>query len=159
MKTGHIVAAAGGLLAGIVLMAVIMVLAAPGLMIIENDSRYNYEQTLERIHTNAKELGWKIPTVHELHNAVAPYGYEVDRVAVLELCQPHHAARILARDDARLITSLMPCRLSVYETSEGRVVISRMNSGLVAQVFGGVIAEVMAEASAENEKMISDIIR
>ncbi len=157
MKTT--ITAIGGLVVGMILMAVLVIAAAPGMMIIEDDSRYSYEETLERIHANAKAMDWKIPTVHKLHEAVAPYGYEVERVAVLELCQPHHAAQILAQDDSRVVTSLMPCRLSVYETSDGRVVISRMNSGLIAQTFGGIIAEVMAEASADNEQMIADIIR
>jgi uncharacterized protein (DUF302 family) len=151
--------ALGGVVFGVVLMVILMMTTAPSLMIIENESRYSYEETIENIQNNAKELGWKIPAIHELHKAVASHGYDVARVAVLELCQPDHAAKILARDDARLVTSLMPCRISVYETSDGRVIMSRMNSNLIAQVFGGVIAEVMAEASTENEKMLENLVK
>lgn len=157
MKTT--IAAISGFAIGIILTVVLGIALAPGMMIIEDDSRYSYEETVERIQANAEGMDWKIPTVHKLHEAVAPYGYEVERVAVMELCQPHHAAQILRHDHTRVITSLMPCRISVYETSDGRVVISRMNSGLIAQSFGGVIAEVMVEASADNEQMIANIIR
>jgi uncharacterized protein (DUF302 family) len=94
-----------------------------------------------------------------IHDAVSPYGYEVDRVAVLELCQPHHAGRILAEDRAKVVTSMMPCRVSVYETSDGRVIVSRMNTSLMAQAFGGTVASVMAEATQENEAILKSVIQ
>lgn len=54
---------------------------------------------------------------------------------------------------------MMPCRLSVYETSDGKVIISRMNTGLVSKVFGGLVTEVMAQASAENEQILSAVLQ
>ena len=95
---------------------------------------------------------------HELHKAVAKSGFDVKPVTVIELCQPKHAGKILKRDENRKVTSLMPCRVSVYETSDGNVVVSRMNSGLVSKLFGGEIAEVMTDASEETEEILSKTI-
>lgn len=148
-----------GLVLGVVLTTVVAVSAAPKIMIVEDQSNFDFDTTIEMIRTSARENEWKIPTVHMLHDAVAPYGYQVDRVAVIELCQPHHAAKILAEDASRSVTSLMPCRVSVYETADGRVIVSRMNTGLIAQVFGGTIAEVMAEATQDNEKILTKVLR
>jgi len=158
MSAKTLITAVIGIVIGAVLTAVVAVAAAPKLMILEDDSKYGFDVTIEMIRTSAVANEWKIPTVHMLHDAVSPYGYEVDRVAVIELCQPHHAAKILADDASRQVTSLMPCRVSVYETSDGRVVISRMNTGLIAQVFGGIIAEVMAEATLDNEKILTAVL-
>jgi len=159
VKTRLLMTGLGGAILGVTALMITGFSAAPSLMIVEDESRFDFEETVEWIQVNALDQGWKVPTVHLLHDAVSPYGYEVGRVAVLELCQPHHAARILAEDRAKMVTSLMPCRVSVYETSEGRVMLSRMNTGLMARAFGGTVAEVMAEATQENEAILANLIR
>lgn len=159
MKIRLLMTGLGGAVLGVAALMITGFSAAPGLMIVEDESRFDFDDTIEWLQVNASDQGWKVPTVHLLHDAVSPYGYSVERVAVLELCQPHHAARILAEDQARMVTSLMPCRVSVYETSDGRVMLSRMNTGLMGRAFGGTVAEVMAEATAENEAILADLIR
>ena len=154
-----VMASLGGFLVGVTAMALMAFSAAPRLMIVEDPSKFAFEETVQILKDTAAEQRWKVPTVHMLHDAVSPYGYEVDRVAVLELCQPHHAAQILAEDGAKAVTSMMPCRISVYETSDGQVIVSRMNTGLMAQAFGGTVARVMAEATQENEVIIGSVIR
>ncbi len=52
----------------------------------------------------------------------------------------------------------MPCRISVYEKSNGKTYISRMNSGILAKSFGGTVEEVMTEASKEVEEILSLLI-
>jgi len=159
MKTRFIMTGVGGFVVGVVAMMLTAFSAAPKLMIVEDESLFNFEDTVEIIKTTASEQNWKVPTVHMIHDAVSPYGYEVGRVAVLELCQPHHAGKILAEDRAKVVTSMMPCRVSVYETSDNRVIVSRMNTGLVAQAFGGTVASVMAEATQENETILKSVLR
>ncbi|MEY6431059.1 DUF302 domain-containing protein [Thioalkalicoccus limnaeus] len=147
-----------GFVVGFVTLGLVAFVAGPGVMIVEDDSRFGFDQTVETIRDSAIEAGWKVPTVHRIDEAVSQYGYQVPRVAVLELCQPQHAARILADGDAKVVTSLMPCRVSVYETADGRVVVSRMNTGLLARMFGGVVTEVMTEATQENEEILAAVI-
>ena len=69
-----------------------------------------------------------------------------------------HAGAILAESDERIVAALMPCRVSFYEKADGKVYISRMNSGLMAKTFGGLIAEVMAVASADVEVMLQPLL-
>jgi uncharacterized protein (DUF302 family) len=52
----------------------------------------------------------------------------------------------------------MPCRISVYEKSDGKVYISRLNGALLAHSFGGIIEEVMSQANNEMEEMINSLI-
>jgi uncharacterized protein (DUF302 family) len=149
---------AGGVI-GIIITAIALFFTAPSMMMVVDESQYDFDQSIAKIRESAAGEGWKVPTVHMLHQAVAGDGYVVGRAGVIELCQPHHAARILADESSRFITSMMPCRVSIYETSDGKVLISRMNTGLVAQLFGGLIAEVMAVATAENEKILAALLR
>ena len=148
----------GGLTMGVLLVAVVGYFAAPSLMIVEDDSRLSYEETIEMIQKSAKANNWKVPKVHRIDKSVAKAGHKVRPVTVIELCQPDHAAEILSEDDARVVTSMMPCRVSVYETEDGRVIVSRMNTTLVAGMFGGTVARVMANASQDQEKILSAVL-
>lgn len=147
-----------GFLLGIVLFGSVAFVAAPGIMIVEDVSPLGYEETVAAIQESAAEQGWKVPATYKLNKSVEEAGYDVLPVSVLELCHPDHAGKVLADDDARVVTSLMPCRISVYEKSDGTVVISRMNTGLISKVFGGIVTEVMAKASAENEVILSKVL-
>ena len=148
-----------GNVTGIIIVAIALMVYAPSIMILENDSKLGFQETVESIKTSAAAKGWKTPVAHELHEAVKKAGFEVKPATVIELCQPKHAGKILSRDENRIVTSLMPCRVSVYETSDGKVVISRMNSGLVSKLFGGEIATVMADASQETEEILAQTIK
>ncbi len=69
-----------------------------------------------------------------------------------------YSAEILELDDERIVSPMMPCRIAIYEKSDGTTYIARMNSSLVARAFGGQINETMQKASAETEEFISDLI-
>lgn len=90
---------------------------------------------------------------------MAKFGKEVNKVQVFELCHPDHAYKILSRDAERKVTSFMPCRVAIYEHSDKKVYVSRMNSGLMGKMMGGIIADVMTDASTESEAIISEIIK
>ncbi|MBE9525072.1 MAG: DUF302 domain-containing protein [Chloroflexi bacterium] len=153
-----ILSAIVGFVLGIIFLGGVVFLAAPGLMITEDISPLNYEDTVGAIQESAVELGWKVPKTYQLDASVVEAGYDVLPATVIELCHPDHAGKVLSEDAARVVTSLMPCRIAVYETSDGSVIISRMNSGLVSKVFGGTVTEVMSRASAENEVILSAVL-
>jgi uncharacterized protein (DUF302 family) len=157
-KLNPILTGAIGLLLGIVLTALVGTYLAPSMMIDENLSSYSFDETIERIETAAEENGWKVPAVHIISNSVASGGYEVAPVAVIELCKVDLAGQILSEDESRVVSSMMPCRVSIYETSNGDVVVSRMNTALVSKLFGGNIQSLMATATAETEVILNSVI-
>ena len=154
----HLLWAIGGLGAGLILAAVVMIVSAPPMMMTESVSQYDFEETLRVFEQTVADNGWKIPTVHDMQKTMDKYDHEVLDVMVYELCHPEHASRILKLDDERIVSSMMPCRVSFYKKSDGKVYISRMNSGLVGRLFGGVIAEVMNVAANESEMLIKPLL-
>ena len=158
MNKKMLIAGVGGFALGVVLVGLVMFLVAPNMMIVEDVSPLGYEETIQTINDAAAAQGWKVPAVHTIDASVNKAGYDVLPVSVIELCQPDHAAKILEDDEARVVTSMMPCRVSVYQTSDGQVIISRMNTGLVSKLFGGLVAEVMAQATADNEQILSAVL-
>ena len=62
-------------------------------------------------------------------------------------------------DDERIVSIFMPCRISVYEKSDGKTYISRLDGVNLSAMFGGIIEEVMTAANAEMENMISPLLK
>ncbi|MEN8201364.1 MAG: DUF302 domain-containing protein [Bacteroidota bacterium] len=149
-----------GLVLGVVLTFVVMYKAAPGMMLLEDESKFaTFEETVSQFEQSVKDHNWKIPTTHDLQNTMAKFGKDVKAVKVIELCHPDHAGKILEKSDERVVSSLMPCRVAIYEKEDGKVYISRMNSGLMASTMKGVIPEVMKEASKQNEEILEVILK
>lgn len=123
-------------------------------MVVETKSSMNYDDTLQSVKDATLAKGWKVPTIHKLDKTMKKFGHDVLPVAVIELCHPTHAAKILKEDDARMVSSFMPCRVAIYEKSDGTVIISRMNSSLMSNIFPDLISTVMSDATSEVEEII-----
>lgn len=157
MTKQQILYALVGLIAGIVLTSLLAYKSAPGMMLKEAESNYNFERSVEVFEQTAKDMGWKIPTVHDMKETMRVNGYEVNNMKVFELCHPDHAYEILSLDKERIVSNMMPCRVSIYEKSDGKTYVSWMNTSMMGNMMGGVIADVMGIASSESEKMISSL--
>jgi uncharacterized protein (DUF302 family) len=127
-------------------------------MILEDVSRYDFNTTVEKLTTAAANEGWKVPATHDLQNTIRNFGKEILPVKILEICHPKHSSRLLELDYERIVSTFMPCRISVYEKSNGKVYISRINAVLLSKNFGGIIEEVMSAANAEMEEMIRPLL-
>jgi uncharacterized protein (DUF302 family) len=156
---GYIVAGAASFILGGVLAVVILMSIAPSMMIIEDQSPYDFETTVSMLKKSIEDNNWKIPAVHDLQKTMKKYNKDVLPVQVFELCHPEHAGTLLKESDERIVSSMMPCRVAVYEKEDGTVYISRLNSGMMAGMLGGLIAEVMKNASSENEEILSPILK
>ena len=128
-------------------------------VVLENKSKLGFEETVEYISDKAAEKGWMVPIVHDLKKSVAKAGYEVRPVKVIEICNPHFASKILAEDKSRVITPMMPLRISVYEHENGDVVIARFNPDMVSKMFGDIAGETLLQACATSEEIVKDIVR
>lgn len=147
-----------GLIAGVILSLLGLfafgALSAHHFVVTETKSAGDFDTTLAAITESVEAKGWEIPTIYRLDKTMQKHGHDVLPVAVVELCHPDHAVEILKRDESRKVTSFMPCRLSVYQTSDGDVIVSRMNSSLMSQIFPTEISTVMAMATGEVEGIL-----
>ena len=157
MKATVLLSGVIGVLIGAVLMAALVFVSASGMMIVESPSTLAYQATVDTIVGTAEGMGWSVPTVHHIDVSVGKKGYDVLPTAVIELCNPDLAGKILADEDARVVASMMPCRIAVYQRKDGGVTVSRMNTGLVSKLFGGFVAEMMAQATGDSEAIIASV--
>jgi uncharacterized protein (DUF302 family) len=143
-----------GAIAGAIL---ITVLVRPQMML-ENESRYDFETTLTTVEQSITAAGWSVPAVHDLQKSLAKAGKEVNQVKVFALCNPEHAVKILRGDDERLYSSMMPCRIAVYTKSDGKTYISRLNIPGASRGMPGNVKSVMREAYKDVEDILSGIL-
>lgn len=127
-------------------------------MLLEDTSRYDFNTTIDKLTAAITDSGWKIPATHDLQNTIKNFGKDILPVKILEICHPKHSSRLLELDNERIVSTFMPCRISVYEKSDGKVYISRINASMLSKSFGGIVEEVMSASNDEMEEMIKPIL-
>lgn len=131
----------------------------PSMMLLEDESIYGFEETIKIYNDAVLAKWWKIPTIHDLQETMKKYWKDVSRATVFELCHPDHAYEILSRSDERIVSAMMPCRVSFYEKEDGKVYVSRMNSELMWNMMWWVIAKTMKIASQETEEILQSVLK
>jgi len=154
MTIGIIIGIAAGLLLG----WLITFLAMPKLMFKESESHLGFDATVASVQEQIDGKGWKTPVVHDLQATMQKFDHEVRSVKVMEICHPDHSYLILKESEERIVSSMMPCRISVYEKADGSVWISRMNSGVVAKPMSKIIRKTMTAAADDVELIIADVL-
>jgi uncharacterized protein (DUF302 family) len=127
-------------------------------VILESESRFGFEETIARITRKAELNGWRIPTVHDLQETLKKSDIHVGEVRVVELCKPQFSGTLMKEDSTRFVSSLMPCRISIYTKTNGKTYVSRINTAMVSMFMPGTIGQVMGQAGGETEEIISDIL-
>jgi len=147
-----------GLVVGALLMGVFVYLALPGMMFKVHRSNLDFESTVTSIENAADSYKWKVPKVYDIQASLISAGNTgMTRLKVVSLCQPHYSYSLLQRDEHKFISGIMPCRAAVYETTDGGVYISELNTGRLGSLFGGDVAAVMETISGEHERMFSHL--
>lgn len=125
--------------------------------ITEHKSRYDFDRTVEMLLSLASKDGWNIPAVHDLQQSLAKSGKSVRPVKVIEICKPEYSGQMLELSDERIISVMMPCRISVYQKNDGNIYMALLNG---ASMSGGLpinIARVMTEASENSYSLVKSV--
>ena len=154
MITGIII----GIVSGVVIGLLIAFFVAPSLMFREDINGKDFDATVAKLEKEIEERGWKTPVVHDLQATMKKFGKDVRSVKVLEICHPDLSYQILSQSEEKIVSSMMPCRISVYEKEDGSVWISRMNSGFLAKPMSPVIRKTMSAAAADVEEIIAEVM-
>jgi uncharacterized protein (DUF302 family) len=142
-----------GVAVGVVLCGTALVWAMPRMMIVTQESRHGFDETVAALEKGIPEHGWVVSTVSDMNKSMAKHGVEFGpRVKLVKLCKPEYAKSVLTTD--RHVSTLMPCTFAVWEGDDGKVYLSKMNMPLMAKMFGGNIAKVMGGSVARDEHAI-----
>ena len=127
-------------------------------VIIEKVSPWDFEKTVEFLLGAATKMNWNILTVHDLQQSLAKVGKIVNPVKVLEICKPEHSGKILSKNDERIVSVLLPCRLSVYLKEDGKTYVAIMNIAALLPAMPKTVHKVMTAASDELIEIVDSVI-
>lgn len=130
----------------------------PDLMIKTEASNHNFDDTVKKIESKALKRGWMVPKIYDMQYSLQLAGHDdMSRLKVISLCLPDQAYSILSDDYNKKISSMMPCRVGVFEAADGKVYITRMNLDLISRMFGGKIEDVLTRVDTEEDLLLEDI--
>lgn len=132
----------------------------PDMMLKEIESPLAFEETLEQIEANAKEMGWKVPKKWKANfqrNFQKIVGVDIGPNKLLKMCEPNVAASILKHDQYKKLSVMMPCTIAVYEKSNGKTYVSVMNLQFLSMMYGGEVAAAMDKVQPQMEQMVSNL--
>ncbi len=144
-----------GVVSGLVIGLLVAYLIFPSLMFRENKQSTDFDEMVSKLEQAIEAKGWKTPAIHDLQATMKNFGHDVRKVKVLEICNPDLAYQVLNHSKERIVSSMMPCRIAIYEKEDGSVWISRMNSGFLSKPMSPVIRKTMSAASADVEEIIT----
>lgn len=129
----------------------------PGFFV-ESTSSRDFYGTLKSLDDAIKAAKWSVLASHRMHEVMAEKGSKVGRTTILEVCSMKYGLEILKDDKKKYVSSMMPCRIAVYETADGRVIVSRLNAAAFADMLGAsdpAVGKIMREAGADIEQVIA----
>jgi uncharacterized protein (DUF302 family) len=128
-------------------------------LIVEQVSPLNVPATVEKIIAAAIRKGWQNPAVHNLQQSLAKSGKEVKPVQVVEICKPDYSGRMLELNDERVVSILMPCRISVYEKSDGKTYVAMLDMAEMTDGLPPTAAEAILDANNESFEIVNSVLR
>ena len=127
--------------------------------IFEKESLFGFNETVELLLNAASDREWNNPATHDLQNSLAKAGKSILPVTVLEVCKPEYSGQMLELSDERIVSVMMPCRISVYEKADGKTYVATVNYKLFTTGQSEVIRDVMMEASNDLEEIVRAVAR
>lgn len=127
-------------------------------MIIEKVSPWDLEKTVELISEAATKCNWQIPAIHNLQQSLAKAGQTVKPLKVIEICKPEYSGKILNKNDERIVSVMMPCRISVYEKDDNKTYIALIQGAALAAQMPESIKAVMIASSNEVDQIVDSVI-
>jgi len=127
-------------------------------MIIEKVSPWDFEKTVQLLTDAAVKKNWNIPATHDLQQSLAKAGKSVNSVKVLEVCKPEYSGKMLERNDERIVSVMMPCRISIYLKEDGKTYVALINGAKLVADMTESVREVMIAAADEVNEIVDSVI-
>lgn len=127
-------------------------------MIIEKVSPWDFEKTVELLVAAAVKRDWNIPATHDLQQSLAKAGKAVNSVKVLEVCKPEYSGKMLEKNDERIVSVMMPCRISIYLKEDKKTYVAMINGAALVAGMPETVRKVMTAASDEVNEIVDSVI-
>ena len=150
-----------GIVAGTAATAAVVVWLMRTRMLVAHRSRRSFEETCAAIETVVlSHKGWGFPietwNFYETFRKKDLVPDNVRKIRVFFVCNAALASRVISADPS--IAGMMPCSWAVYELEDGSVWVSKMNIGMMARMFAGVIGDTMKTVAEADEIFLRPVL-
>ncbi|WP_457549059.1 DUF302 domain-containing protein [Archaeoglobus sp.] len=114
------------------------------------ESRYGFEETVERLKDACEKRGWKVANVLNMKENLGK------DVVIVEICKKEFAERVLSDEKNYWISAMMPCRFAVCKQGNG-VFVYGMNMEVFAQMIEGEVGKILQEVAEEEKAILSSL--
>lgn len=127
------------------------------MMFVESESKYEYEKTIEELKKALESNDWDVFTIIDRQQHYMEKGFEMTPITTMEVCKPKEAINIIQHDKYKSMIPMMPMRVAVYETNEGKVLVSRMKLKMMKNLMSGPMKQAMKVSYRDLEKSVAEI--
>ena len=127
-------------------------------LIIEHASPFDVETTVAKLIAAATAKNWQNPAVHNLQQSLANAGKTVRPVQVIEICKPEYSGAMLEKNHERIVSVMMPCRISVYQKEDGKAYIALLNMEAMASEMPATAVDAIRAANNESFAIVKSVI-
>ena len=128
----------------------------PKAIVKEDFSHLDFTTTVTRLKAQLVKDGWGMLTEINLGQRIAKKGVQLPGgLIILELTSGGATIPLLKKENTRYIAGLMPCSVSIYSMDDGRVVVSRMNAGMMAGMMEPKVGDVLRASANKLDESIA----
>jgi uncharacterized protein (DUF302 family) len=138
-KLGLYIGIVIGVVISLFVMGMAFKVAAPTMFFKEIKSNYDFDKTVNVIKNRInKQNGWHVTAVIDQEKEILDNGgVDVGKVKIIKFCNARLSGQMLENDSSKYMSVKMPLSISVYEKSDGEVMIGMMNGYIMARLFAG----------------------
>jgi uncharacterized protein (DUF302 family) len=124
-------------------------------MLYEKTSQKSMAEIELALRDSAARHKFGVIHVHDLQKTMKEKGVDFDReCAVFEVCNPQQAKRALEANPA--ISTVLPCRISVYQRGEERVIATFLPTAMMQLFESAGLQPVAEEVESVVKAMIDE---
>lgn len=121
----------------------------------EKQSKLGVNETVDALKKAGEARGWKIAGIFDAQDAMKKAGQkDAKPMRIIGMCHPKLAEAVLIAQQKAQLPPTLTCRYSVYENQDGKVIIMRFNTTLMAQMSKGEVAAALTNLAHEENAMM-----
>lgn len=127
-------------------------------MMTEKPSRFGFNDTVSALQAAAKKRGWETQPPMDMQAAMVKAGHkEAKPFKLLTMCKQDLVEALIKTQMAQKAMPFAPCRLSVFESNDGKIYIAKPNTALLAQLATPVFAPLLNKLVEEENAVLSSV--
>jgi len=147
-----------GFLWGITFTFVFGVIILRHSLVYEDQSQLGYKETVTTLKKNAETSpGW---FVRFGSGCSLPKIQDGSKITIMKFCNGKYSSILLNNEETRKTSAIIPCTFAIYQKSDGKTYISRLNLSFLASLLGRKAGRIFnSKINPEQKKILQGVVK